>query len=171
MRLVLAYGAGSCDNRSTPSPMSTTRVSRTINAPRFAVYQALIDPVAVAHWMSPDRMTMQLHEFDPRPGGAVRVTLTYDDPSRAGKSAGNADTYHGHFVTLAPNEQVVETLEFETDDPAMQGIMTVTFTLRDVPGGTEVVGLHTNVPVGIHPDDNDAGWAMAFDKLAAMLGG
>jgi hypothetical protein len=38
---------------------------------------------------------------------------------------------HGRLVKFVPNEQVVEVDEFETEDPAMRGEMTITFTLAD----------------------------------------
>ena len=33
----------------------------------------------------------------------------------AGKSAGRADTYHGHFSRLVPDEQVVKVFDGDTD--------------------------------------------------------
>jgi uncharacterized protein YndB with AHSA1/START domain len=51
----------------------------------------------------------------------------------------HTDTYHGHFVELVPNEQVVEVLEFETADPKLRGEMTITTTLADANGGTDVL--------------------------------
>src|SRR5437588_642515 len=32
----------------------------------------------------------------------------YEEPTRAGKTTAHTDTYHGRFVSLVPNEQVVE---------------------------------------------------------------
>jgi uncharacterized protein YndB with AHSA1/START domain len=56
----------------------------------------------------------------------------------AGATSGeHIDTYHGRFVKLVPDEEVVEVVEFETADPAMQGEMTITISLADAEGGTE----------------------------------
>ena len=60
------------------------RVSRHVKAPRSAVYRALLDADAIARWRVPDGMTSQVHEFDPREGGAFRVSLTYDAPGKGG---------------------------------------------------------------------------------------
>jgi hypothetical protein len=60
-------------------------------------------------------------------------------------------------------------MEFETADPAMQGEMRVTFTLADASGGTDVLAVHENVPPGVSPADNETGWRMALDKLAAFV--
>src|SRR4051812_10731448 len=101
--------------------MRTTRVSRHINAPRALVYRTLLDARALPQWKVPDGMTCQVHAFDAREGGAIRVSLTYDAPSGAGKTTAHTDTYHGRFVRLVPNEQIVEVDEFETTDPALRG--------------------------------------------------
>jgi len=46
--------------------MSSTRITRHINATRASVYRALIDADAVAKWMVPNGMTSEVHAFDPR---------------------------------------------------------------------------------------------------------
>jgi uncharacterized protein YndB with AHSA1/START domain len=149
--------------------VETTEVHQLVRAPRGAVYRAILDPAAVARWMVPEGMTSVVHEWDVREGGALRVSLTYEAPEGVGKSAAHTDTYHGRFLRLRPDEQVVQTMQFETDDPAMRGEMVVTFTLRDAPGGTEVAGLHEGVPSGVRPEDNELGWRMSLGKLAALV--
>lgn len=148
---------------------TSTRLTQHINAPRAKVYRALIDAQAVATWMVPSGMTSHVHEFDGREGGAFRISLTYDTPTGAGKTTAHTDTYHGRFVTLVPDEQVVEVMEFETDDDAMRGEMIVTFTLADAGGGTDVLAVHDHVPPGVAPADNEMGWRMSLEKLARLV--
>jgi uncharacterized protein YndB with AHSA1/START domain len=119
--------------------------------------------------MVPTGMTSQVHAFDARVGGSFRISLTYDTPTGTGKTSTHTDTYHGRFVDLVPNERVVQVMEFETADPAMRGEMKVTFTLSDGDGATDVLAVHENVPPGISPADNETGWGMALDKLAALV--
>jgi len=102
------------------------------------VYRALIDARAVATWMVPIGMTSHVHTFDAREGGAFRISLTYDAPTGTGKTTAHNDTFHGRFVKLVANEQVVEVIEFETTDLALRGEMTITTTLADAHGGTDV---------------------------------
>ena len=150
--------------------MSTTRLSRHIRAPRERVYEALIDAGAVQRWMVPDSMTSHVHSFDAREGGTFRVSLTYDAPTDTGKTSAQTDTYHGRFVRLVPGAEVVQVVEFETADPALQGEMTVTFTLAEAAdGGTDVVGVHENLPPGVPPEDNELGWSMSLSKLARLV--
>ena len=149
--------------------MSTTRITQHVKAPRAAVYRTLLDAKAVAQWMVPEGMTSEVHAFEPREGGAFRVSLTYDAPTGIGKTSAHTDTFHGTFVTLLENERVVQRMEFETDKPEIQGEMTITYSLFDAAGGTDVHGLHDNVPSGIAPDNNKLGWQMALRKLAALV--
>ena len=151
------------------TPVTTTRVSRHVHAPRAAVYRALLDPAAVARWKVPEGMTCRVHEFDAREGGTLRVSLTYDEPGPQGKTTAHTDTYRGRFVRLVPGELVVEVDVFETDDPALQGEMTSTITLADADGGTELAAVHEGVPDGVAPADNELGWRMALDRLAELV--
>jgi uncharacterized protein YndB with AHSA1/START domain len=133
------------------------------------VYRALVDARAVAIWMVPNGMTSHVHAFEAREGGLFRISLTYNTPDGTGKTTAHTDTYHGRFVRLVPNEQVVEVMEFETTDPQMRGEMTVTFTLLDAGVGTDVLGVHDNLPAGVLPSDNEKGWRMALEKLATLV--
>src|SRR3712207_4879327 len=152
------------------APVTTTRVSRRLAAPRAAVYRALLDPGAVARWKVPEGMTCRVHEFDAREGGTLRVSLTYDEPSAQGKTTAHTDTYRGRFVRLVPDELVVEVDVFETADPALQGEMTSTIRLADTEdGGTELTAVHDGVPHAVEPADNELGWRTALDRLAALV--
>jgi uncharacterized protein YndB with AHSA1/START domain len=133
------------------------------------VYQALLDADAVQQWMVPDDMTSEVHSFDPREGGEFRISLTYSGTTQAGKTTAHTDTFHGRFVRLVPDREVVQVVEFETDDPSMQGEMTITYRLSDSGAGTEVVGLHQDLPPGVSPQDNELGWRISIGKLAALV--
>jgi uncharacterized protein YndB with AHSA1/START domain len=149
--------------------MGSTRISQIIRAPRERVYDALLDPAAVARWKVPAEMDSEVHEFDAREGGQIRISLTYQEPGRRGKTAGRTDTYRGRFVTLVPNELVVEADEFETEDPALRGEMMITIRLADAPAGTELVAVHDGLPDGVSPADNEVGWRESLARLAALV--
>lgn len=149
--------------------MSSTRILRRLNAPRSRVYRALIDARDVQTWMVPTGMTSQVHAFEGREGGFFRISLTYDAPTGTGKTTAQTDTYHGHFVKLVPDELVVQVLEFETENPAMRGEMTITFTLTDADGGTELLAVHDQLPSGVSPSDNELGWQLSLTKLEALV--
>jgi uncharacterized protein YndB with AHSA1/START domain len=109
-----------------------------------------------------------VHAFDPREGGSFRISLTYDTPTGTGKTTAHTDTFHGRFVKLVTNERVVEAVEFETADPALRGEMTITITLAEADGGTDVLAVHDGLPPGVPTADNEAGWRSSLAKLAAL---
>ncbi len=121
-------------------------------------------------WLTPEGMTGRIDAFDPRAGGTYRMILTYDEPghSTPGKSSQNSDIVEGRFVELVPDERIVQMVEFESEDPAFAGAMTMTWSLAAVSGGAEVTILCENVPEGIRQEDHDAGLRSTLDNLAAF---
>lgn len=148
--------------------MYSTTVSCHVLAPRSVIYRLLLDPEAVSQWRVPDGMRSEVHEFEAREGGRFRVSLTYDAPDRTGKSEGRTDSYHGRFVTLVPDEAVVEEVEFETGDPDLRGTMTLRTTLTDAAGGTDIEMVHEGLPDKIPAADNELGTRMSLAKLARL---
>ena len=149
--------------------MISTRLSCQIKAEPSAVFDALLDGEAVQHWMVPDGMTSHIHSFEGREGGTFRISLTYDNLEDVGKTSSHTDTFHGRFVKVVPDSQVVQIVEFETDDPDLQGEMTITYLLQDREGETEVTGIHEHLPPGLSATDNELGWAMSMKKLAQLV--
>ena len=162
---------GACA-RAYPSPMATTRVLKHIRAPRDVVYEAIIDAAAVQRWMVPDGMTSEVHHFEAQEGGTFRISLTYDDPTSVGKTGANTDSFQGRFAKLVPGREVIQVVEFDSDDPDTAGEMTITYSLSDAAeGGTNLTGIHENLPPGLRPEDNEQGWQMSIDKLARLVEG
>ena len=151
--------------------MTASLVTRHLNAPRGRVYRALVDAEAVSRWKVPTGMSCHVHEFDGREGGTFRISLTYDGMDSRGKTTPHTDTYRGRFVRLMPDELVVEADEFETEDPAFRGEMTITITLADAGDGTDLVAVHEGLPRGVSTADNEAGWREALARLAVLVEG
>ena len=133
------------------------------------MYRALLDADAVQQWMVPDGMTSEIHHFDAREGGEFRISLTYEAATSAGKTTSQTDTFHGRFLRLVPDCEVVQVVEFETDDPAMEGEMRISYSLADRDGGSELTAVHENLPTGLSPADNELGWTISLAKLARLV--
>lgn len=157
------------DAPTTICAMTTTRIERHIRASPGVVYAALLDADAIRRWMVPEGMTSQIHVFEPYVGGTFRISLTYNEPTTAGKSSPHTDTFSGRFERLLEDAEVVQSVEFETQDEAMMGIQTITYTLTPDTDGTKLVGLHENLPSGLRPADNELGWSTSIDKLAILV--
>ena len=149
--------------------MYSMRVTGHVKAPRAAVFRALVDPDAIASWRVPDGMRAVVHEFEAIEGGAFRVSLRYSSSGAAGKSSSDTDTYHGRFVTLVPDQKVVEEIEFESGEAALHGLMTMTTSLVDADGGTDVTIVHDGIPDAVPAADNEQGTRMALAQLARFV--
>ncbi len=114
---------------------------RIIRATPQALYDAFVDPQAVAQWRPPAGMRAEIYNFEVRVGGGYRMAFVYasDDPEVRGKTTEKADVFTGTFVELVPDARIVEQATFESDDPAFAGVMTVTTTFRPV-GDDGVLG-------------------------------
>lgn len=151
-------------------PGRMDEASRLIRASAATIYRALLDAGARSAWLPPAGMTGRVEEFDPIVGGGYRMVLTYDDPDRGtGKSTEDADVVKARFLELEPNARVVEAVDFESDDPAFAGTMTMTWTLTPTAGGTEVAVMAEDVPDGISAEDHRAGMRSSLVNLAAFV--
>lgn len=150
----------------------TDRASRTIAAPPAFVYAALTDADALAQWLPPGGMTARFERFDMRPGGSYRLVLTYPDGSDGhGKATASTDVVDARIVDLVPGVRVVQEVDFESDDPAFHGTMTMTWQVTLVDGRTRVDFIADDVPAGISEEDHAAGLSESLANLARHLEG
>lgn len=121
-------------------------------------------------WLPPEGMTGRFERYDARPGGGYRLILTYDDPAGSpGKATADSDVVEARFIDLVPGDRVVWAVDFESDDPAFTGTMTMTWQLAATDGGTRVEIRADDVPDGISADAHAQGLASSLANLAAML--
>jgi uncharacterized protein YndB with AHSA1/START domain len=144
------------------------RGSRVIRAPPRPLYDAYLDPAALAAWRPPAGMSAEVELFEAREGGRYRMSFIYPQTPGAapGKTTAKADTFEGRFTKLIPDRLIEEQVTFESDDPAFAGVMTITTSFTPTEGGTEVAVACTNVPPGIGAEDHAAGIASSLENLA-----
>ncbi|MFE2073046.1 SRPBCC family protein [Streptomyces misionensis] len=148
----------------------TDRAARVIAAPPDRVWAALVDREALVAWLPPAGMTGRFERFDARPGGSYRLVLTYSDASGApGKATVDSDIVEARFVDIVPAAQVVQAVDFVSDDPAFAGTMTMTWEVTAVGAGARVDIVAEDVPDGISAEDHAAGLASSLTNLAAYL--
>jgi uncharacterized protein YndB with AHSA1/START domain len=150
--------------------MQSTRVSRLIAAPPDIVYQAFLDPEALAAWLPPGGMTGRVERLEPRVGGRFAMTLSYPEAQQGqGKTTAGSDRFTGHIDALEPNRKVVWAIAFDSADPGLAGEMRVVTTLEPTEGGTDVTMTAENIPPGISPADNAEGTRLSLLQLARYL--
>ncbi|WP_164014502.1 SRPBCC domain-containing protein [Pyxidicoccus trucidator] len=150
---------------------ASTRNSRIIRAQPEALYQAFLDPNAIAAWLPPAEMTGVIHEFDARVGGGYVMSLYYppDEQTFRGKTGEHEDRVRVRFLELAPPRRIVEAVTFDSPDSSFHGEMRLTVTFEDAPGGTEVTLHFEQLPPGIKPEDNEEGARLSLEQLASMF--
>lgn len=149
----------------------STRVSQVVGAPAEAVWDAFMDPRALAEWLPPGDMTGRIPRFDGREGGGYEMSLYYPETEREmrGKTAEREDRVRVRFVKLQKPRRILEAVTFATDEPSLRGEMTIEVTLHPVDGGTEVAFLCTDLPPGLKPEHNEAGSRLSLGQLARWL--
>lgn len=148
----------------------TDRASLLIHVPREDVFAALTSEAALLAWLPPKGMQARFERFDLRTGGSYRLVLTYDDASDSpGKSSPDSDVSEVRIPRVDPGERVVQEVDFESDDPTMQGTMQMEWQLLSVDEGTIVEIVARNVPAGIRARDHAEGITSSLSNLAAYL--
>lgn len=150
----------------------TDRFQRQIAATPAALYQALVKREALERWLPPGGMVGRIEQFESGPGGGFRMELTYlDSADSPGKNSGSSDVTEVEIAALEPDARVMWRIDFVSDDPSFAGTMTMTWTLAEVDGGTEVSVRADDVPPGISASDHEAGIASSLVNLAAYVEG
>lgn len=147
--------------------------NRRIEATPDQLYAAFIDPEALVQWLPPEGMTARILEFDPSPGGAYRMVLTYDDPDAdGGKTSADSDAVAGRFVELEPGKRIVQLAQFDAEEAEFSGTMRISWTFTPAAeGGSWATVRCEDVPQGISKAEHDAGLRSSLANLAAFVTG
>ncbi|WP_152658074.1 SRPBCC family protein [Oceanobacillus sp. CFH 90083] len=147
----------------------TDTASRVITASPQTIYQAFVNPEELISWLPPKGMSGRIDSFDPRKGGTYRMTLTYEmDNSHPGKTSENSDVTQGRFLELVPDKRIVQSVNFDSKDPAFSGEMIQKWYFETVSEGTKVTIVCENVPEGIRKEDHDIGLKSTLENLAGF---
>lgn len=148
----------------------TDRAERSIRATPMRVYEALTQQEAVATWLPPAGARGEIQSFEPRVGGAFRMTLHFSgNAAGKGKTSKNSDTVNARFVALESGRLVRWAVDFDSDDPNFAGTMTMSWTFEARDDGTQVAVIAEDVPPGITEADHRAGLRSSLDHLAEFV--
>ena len=138
----------------------TVRLQRVLRAPPQRIYQAFLDPDAMAKWLPPHGFTCKVHHMDVRVGGSFRMAFT-------NFSQGSGHSFGGEYLELVPGERIRYTDVF--DDPNLPGEMHVTVMLDPVVCGTEVHIVQEGIPEAIPVALCYLGWQESLGQLASLV--
>ncbi len=117
-------------NRATVEIVSDTEIliTRSFNAPRDLVFEAMTQVEHVRHWYGCSIMKVTTCEIDLRVGGAWRYVLQMPDGVEHG--------FHGVYREIVPPARLVTTENYEPIGPGHEMLATV--TLEEKSGGRTV---------------------------------
>ena len=137
---------------------NAVRLTRTFDAPRDVVWRMWTDPAEFASWYGPDGATVEVTEWELRPGGRRLVEMGVETP-------GGPMTmrFTGEFVEVSePGRLVYTEAMADQEHPPTR----VEVELHDDGERTSLLLVHHGIPAG---SPGEAGWAMALDHLAARV--
>lgn len=138
----------------------TVKLHRVLAAPPERVYRAFIEADARAKWLPPDGFACTVHEFEPKVGGAYRMSFR-------NFTTGESHFWTGSYTELTPHTRIRYADRFE--DPNLPGEMQVTVTLKEVPCGTELDIVQEGIPSVIPTDGCYIGWQQSLKNLAKLV--
>jgi uncharacterized protein YndB with AHSA1/START domain len=148
-------------------------IERRFDAPVHLIWQMWTDPEHFRAWYGPDGATIPVAKMDVRVGGTRLVSMEMQTPNGPMQM-----WFTGEYREVLENQRLVYTESMSDENgnvlsPSDMGMpdghpttTEVRVELEDIGGRTKMVMTHIGVP-GDSP--GAAGWAMAFDKLAARV--
>ncbi|HTB10765.1 MAG TPA: SRPBCC domain-containing protein [Bryobacteraceae bacterium] len=140
-------------------------ITRVFDAPREAVFNAWTDQEHLKHWWGPTGFTNPVCEFDPRPGGAIRIHMRAPD--------GVVYPMTGVVLEIVEPERLVFTsVALDKDGKALfENLNTVTFGEQD---GKTKLTLHSKVQTATEQaapylKGMDEGWKLTLDRLGEFV--
>ncbi len=149
----------------------TDSATRLVRASPEAVYRAFVDPSALMAWLPPEGMSGRALLLEPWPGGRYRIELRLEGGGHevGGKTTERTDVTSGRFLEVVPGRRIVQSVEFESADPAFAGTMEMVWELDPAAAATTVTVIARNVPSGISARDHAAGLASSLENLARFV--
>lgn len=148
----------------TQGTEDSVRLTRTLEAPREDVWRTWTDPEEFSAWYGPPGATVEVVEWDLRPGGARRVSMAVETPNGP-----MTMLFRGEFVEVREPERLVytETLGDEADQADPDRPTTRVEVELGQDGERTTLDLtHHGIPAG---SPGEAGWTSALDHLAARV--
>jgi len=138
----------------------TIRLHRVLRSSPEKVYRAFTEADAMTRWLPPYGFTGKIQHLDAKVGGTFKMSFT-------NFGSGKSHSFGGEYLELMPHERIRYTDKF--DDPNLQGVITVTVTLKKVLCGTELNVEQAGIPAVIPAEMCYLGWQESLEMLAKLV--
>ena len=139
---------------------NTVTLHRVFAAPAARVYQAFLNPAALAKRLPPHGFVAEVHHLDAQVGGTHHISFV-------NLSTGHKHSFGGTYLELKPNELIRYNDQF--DDPTLAGQMQVSIVFNSVDMGTEIHLSQTGIPDEIPVAACYLGWQESLQLLALLV--
>ncbi len=148
-------------------------IERSFDAPTDLIWKMWTEPEHFKAWYGPGGAAVPVAKMDVRVGGVRLVCMEMKTPDGPMQM-----WFTGEYREIVRNKRLVYTESISDEDgnvlsPSDMGMpeehpatTEVIVELEDVAGRTKMVMTHAGIP---EDSPGAAGWAMAFDKLAAYV--
>lgn len=132
-------------------------VSKTINADKATIFNALTDEKIMAKWFcaGPDGWSSTV-KSNSELGGSYQIDMHNGE--------GVTYTHTGEYKEVTPNDKIVFSWNSQVVDDTL-----VTITLSEVEGGTEVKLVHEFLPNEQQVENHTGGWTMILERLHGVF--
>ena len=145
----------------TASADRAFRITRTIPAPRDAVFRAWTEPDRIREWSCPPGGTIRDSQVDLVPGGPYRLLIEAE--------GGTFHTAFGVYREVDPPSRLVYTWDWEEPEAAVgETLVTVEFVADGA--STEVVLAHEGFAAAEAAEGHRLGWTWSLERLEALFG-
>ena len=117
---------------------NTAKHHRILRANPEKIYQAFLQPEALAKWLPPYGFTCLVHHLQPQVNGSFKMSFR-------NFSTGTSDSFGGTYLELQPFERIKYSNTF--DNPHLPGEIHTTIELRPVRCGTESISCKKEFPL------------------------
>jgi uncharacterized protein YndB with AHSA1/START domain len=138
----------------------TLELTRTLPAPRSAVWSAMTKAEQFARWWGPKGFTAPTVDFEPRVEGRYRIAMQPPD--------GELFHLHGEFREVDPPSRLAYTFVWDPPNPDDRETV-VTLSLRDRGEQTEVSLNQGEFATEERWALHEGGWSDSFEKLERLL--
>ena len=139
---------------------NTIRLHRVLRATPEKIYNAFLNPDAMAKWLPPNGFTGKVHHLDAKVGGSHKMSFT-------NFTTGQSHSFGGTYLELVPHERIRHTDTF--DDPNLPGQMQTTVSLKKVSVGTELTVVQEGIPSAIPVEGCYLGWQESLILLGKLV--
>jgi uncharacterized protein YndB with AHSA1/START domain len=139
---------------------NSVQLHRVLRSSPERIYNAFLNPYALAKWLPPHGFVGEVDEMDAQVGGGYRMSFI-------NLGTGSSNSFSGQYVELLVNEKIAYINRF--DDPNLAGEMHVSVSLKKVICGTEIRIIQSGIPVVIPVEFCYLGWQESLTLLAYLV--